>query len=391
MNNLYLKKEFISNIFIISMIIMLFTQLRLFNLPIGIGEIGLLLLGVISLFQFMKEKKSIFYCFKHLFIIFWLFIFIILLLYLWINITDIHQSNKNLVHDILAYGFIFYNIILFITLENLYDLNFKILMERLVYYSIIFYSVLLAFSFSFGDFLGITLNYMNVERYVGLSLNANQLALVFTIIPFLVLFYDKNSQTNLYENKTINLLLFLLSVFIIYSIASRGLVLSLLIITMLTVVIYLFRQYPKSVSLLFFLLISIIIINYQLLIELLFIQGIGGFKHRIELWENALELIKLSPLIGFGPGAHVSSVVNPNIYWEAHNTFLDLTLQVGIIGLIAYIFLLYSISKGLIINKKYLLFSAFSVLVLFSSVHFILRHPLFWLYLFYFYQFRKSY
>jgi len=390
MNKLYINKEIISSIFVVSMIIILFTQLRIFNLPIGFGEFGLLLLGLIIFLQLLIEKKNIFFQFKHLFIVFWVIIFITLILsYLWVNIMNIHSTNTNVIHDIMAYGFVMYCILLFILLDKHYNLDFGILVERISYYSLLFYGILLGVTYCFGDVLGITLKYENIARYVGLSSNANQLALVFTIIPFLILFYNKEYKTNLYDNININLLLFILSIFIIYWISSRGLILALVIMFILVGIFYLYQKYNKIILWLYIALLSLIILNYDLIIHMLFIKGIGSFEHRIELWTNAIELFQLSPLIGFGPGAHVSTVVNLSHYWEVHNTFLDLLLQVGIIGLSLYIFLLYKIGKNLFVYGNILLFAAFCVLILFSSVHFVLRHPIFWLYLFYFYQVGK--
>jgi len=396
MNRLFMNKEFISNLFIFSIITMLFTQLRLFHLPIGIGEIALLLLGLISTLELYQKRKNIMAIFNHIFVFFWFIIFFILLTsYTWVNVMNIHSSDTNVIHDILSYGFILYSIMLFLLLKKYYNLNFDLLMERISYYSVLIYAVLLAITYCFGELLGITLNYENVARYVGLSANANQLALMFTVIPFFILYFNKNNVTNLYENKYSNIILFILSIFIVYWIASRGLNIAIIIGCCFIVMYYIYSRFSNRKILLLSIIISIIIsifvfYSYMDLVKLFFYKGIGSYTHRLELWGNAMELITFSPIIGFGPGAHVSTVVDPSHHWEVHNTFLDLLLQVGILGLFAYIFLLYKIGNNLIKHKQRILLVAFCALILFSSVHFVFRHPIFWFYLFYFYQVGKS-
>jgi len=384
-NNIYME-----NIFIISMMSMLFTQFRLFSLPIGIGEIGLLGLGLIILIKVIKEKINLTFLFKNPFVIFWLLTFLLLAIsYLWVNIMDIHHSDTNVIHDILAYGFVLYCIGLFLMLEKFFNISINIIMERMLYYSILFYGVLLAFTFLFGTAVGITGHYFAVERYMGLSSNPNQLALLFTIIPFMIFAYSKGCKTKLYNND-INAYLSLLSIIIIWYISSRGLVIGVVLGILLIVPYYFNKQIKKMMLFLYLILIILILYNYSSIIDMLFSRGMGGLTHRIELWGNGIELIKLSPFIGFGPGAHVSTIVDMSHYWEVHNTFLDLLLQTGMVGLIAYLILLYKISSNLIRNGNIFLIAAFVALIVFSSVHFVLRHPIFWFYLFYFYQVRNN-
>ncbi len=391
MNKIYLDNKKISIIFIVSLIFISFTQLRLFNLPIGFGEIGLLFLGFLAIKKiYLFNKINIIkYLYDDIFVkYFIIFIFILISAYIYNILVNNHKTDTNLIHDILAYGFIFYLILLFKILNNYMKINFKFIMSKMILYLVIFYGFLLIFTLLYGDASGITYKYTGMSRYTGLSKNPNQLALLFTIIPFILMAFYKDN--NIYFEKEYIFGLVLLSIVIGYMSHGRALLVAWMISFALIMFYHIYIKSFKNFKIIFFsiFLITFIGIFFYLneIILILFSKGMGGLTHRIELWTNAIELIKTSPFIGFGPGAHVSSIVNVNTYWEVHNTFLDLTVQTGIIGLSCYLFLLYKIGKNLYNHGNIYLMSAFIALIIFSTFHFILRQPIFWFYLFYFYQ-----
>lgn len=67
--------------------------------------------------------------------------------------------------------------------------------------------------------------------------------------------------------------------------------------------------------------------------------------HRIELWTQALEEISKKPLLGTGLGAY-SYTVNPTADYRspfyAHNLFLDVCVELGVIGLFFFVGILFS-------------------------------------------------
>jgi len=71
---------------------------------------------------------------------------------------------------------------------------------------------------------------------------------------------------------------------------------------------------------------------------------------RLQIWEISWELVKQRPILGVGLGnfyqpyrAQAFAMYSPPLEWEvvkAHNLFLNLWLEVGLVGLISFIFLL---------------------------------------------------
>jgi len=76
---------------------------------------------------------------------------------------------------------------------------------------------------------------------------------------------------------------------------------------------------------------------------------------RTDLWEYAIDCIKEKPLLGYGyeafwtydsvPARRIREAINWDSAPHAHNGYLDLTLGVGIIGLLAYLALLTIFAK----------------------------------------------
>lgn len=60
---------------------------------------------------------------------------------------------------------------------------------------------------------------------------------------------------------------------------------------------------------------------------------------RFDLWRNGLEAIYRSNLLGLGPGAH-SGDLAPFGGQEAHNVFIDIFMQGGVVSVFCYLFLL---------------------------------------------------
>lgn len=98
---------------------------------------------------------------------------------------------------------------------------------------------------------------------------------------------------------------------------------------------------------------------------------------RFTLWFNGLSSLSDSLVFGNGPGAH-SGFGGPFEGVEAHNTFIDMLTQVGLIGFLSFVFLsIYIFLKG---GRRDIAYSTFVLVSIFSfaQFHFILRQPLFW-------------
>lgn len=104
---------------------------------------------------------------------------------------------------------------------------------------------------------------------------------------------------------------------------------------------------------------------------------------RLHLWNEAAEMGVRSGALGLGPGPHLdpppnASAENRSKPFEAHNTPLDVFLQAGIIGLAALFAFLASTAALLYRAQLYSLFVLVLAITIFSSAHFIIRHPIVW-------------
>ena len=59
---------------------------------------------------------------------------------------------------------------------------------------------------------------------------------------------------------------------------------------------------------------------------------------RNDIWVPLIEMINLKPYIGYGPGAMASELIATD--QSPHNLYLNVLMQLGYIGLMAFILLL---------------------------------------------------
>jgi O-antigen ligase len=99
---------------------------------------------------------------------------------------------------------------------------------------------------------------------------------------------------------------------------------------------------------------------------------------RLCLWRNALTAIQYAPLTGLGPGPH-SGFTKPFDGEEAHNSLLDWGTQAGLVGaaaLVGYLtWLLWQVAR----RRFYELAAMLLALYCFAMFHLMLRQPLFWI------------
>jgi O-antigen ligase/polysaccharide polymerase Wzy-like membrane protein len=104
---------------------------------------------------------------------------------------------------------------------------------------------------------------------------------------------------------------------------------------------------------------------------------------RLQLWADALYRGVEAGSMGLGPGPHLERphVVNRQALpkpFEAHSTLLDVYTQGGLLGLIA-VFGLFAGTMVLVLRAKLdALTALIAALSIFSVTHFILRHPIVW-------------
>ncbi len=102
---------------------------------------------------------------------------------------------------------------------------------------------------------------------------------------------------------------------------------------------------------------------------------------RLHLWAEAIDKGIESRLIGFGPGPHLTSKSfkrPPPDKFEVHNTLLDLFTQGGLVAVLAFVWLA---TTGLVVTartKNPALAALAAGLLVFSMFHYVLRQPVFW-------------
>lgn len=109
---------------------------------------------------------------------------------------------------------------------------------------------------------------------------------------------------------------------------------------------------------------------------------------RMALWGQAISLLLDNPLFGLGAGAGVFKE-STQLFSEAHNSFLDLGIQSGFVGVGLYVVFLALILMQIIKKKDSVVLLMFIGLLVFSLFHFTLRQPIIWFYLAYMLQYDR--
>jgi O-antigen ligase len=108
----------------------------------------------------------------------------------------------------------------------------------------------------------------------------------------------------------------------------------------------------------------------------------GQAQVRIALWQHGIQVFLDSPIVGYGPGSY-SWIRYPHARTEAHNTFIDLAASGGLVALVPFLLLMGAAIRRAFRAREAGLFGCIVYLVVFSSFHFMARHPLFWFLIFF--------
>ena len=180
------------------------------------------------------------------------------------------------------------------------------------------------------------------NRIYGTFAHPNSFAIYLLIILSILLFYFFYTRKLLFG---VGVLFLSLLLCLTYSrIAWLGFILIIFIIGML--------KYRKLLltSLCILLLVYLIIPSVSLRINELFeLDPYGSVVWRIKLWKDMTEVFKEKPIQGFGIGTF--NVLTENIRGvkfgstDAHNDYLKISVELGILGLISYLFLIFNLLK----------------------------------------------
>ncbi|GAA0469146.1 O-antigen ligase family protein [Alkalibacillus silvisoli] len=188
-------------------------------------------------------------------------------------------------------------------------------------------------------------------RFSGLMNNANTFGVFISMTIGIFIIFKKYHKA---ANKLLFRVFLTLGLLLVYASSSRAAWLMILIF-LVVYILWPMLIKNKIIYQLSFIIFSIILfvvtVGYPKLIFTPFgyklqelsrlYTGKNFFSGREILWFDILEKIEREPLVGYGASALPSSLLETNL--SAHNYYLQMTLQVGIIGSTIFFLLLFSV------------------------------------------------
>jgi len=322
-------------------------------------------------------------------------LFIALILFLiWCSLSFIYAINKIEVlielSRLFIYVFSFFNIILLIK-----KIKEKELLS-IVFYTFSFVLAIEILSVLYIFFERVQLNEINRDSSLrAFTGNINITAFVILLkIPILIwVIYIRNFKY------LINVLILSVSFFTILLLGSRGANISLFFIVIFSLGYFFLNNQFKLANSILISLISSILLNFFTLktsnlnvLERTTNLNTSSTNQRLDFWSNSIESIKENPIFGIGLGNwkiksiyyYKDKLIEYTVPYHAHNDFLQISAEVGIIGFILfYLFigclLIYKYQKREVIKQKNLLFLLTLSIVIFlcdSFLNFPLARPI---------------
>ncbi len=212
----------------------------------------------------------------------------------------------------------------------------------------------------------------NLLRFVGFSLNPNQLGMVIAGAFFVLM--SRRAEL------TPALRAFLLVLLCLIGLLIRSNTVFLAWAAGIGIVAFSRIRRGKPIVLV---VVMMVLLAYASMTESILIRSIvdkgpdSDANGRFPLWASAVDAIAYSPLWGYGFGTH-SGESAPFQAMEAHNTFLDLSLQGGLVSGVLLLILFYrSFRAALILGDGPIIASVVACFVEQLS-HNALRTPFFW-------------
>ncbi len=387
-NKLILQKDITFNFQNILILVMLlffgFTSLR-FGM-FGVGEIILLFFCIL---QLNSQQTILLSIRNHMFTLFWFYyISIIMIGY---SFNTFFKIKSQLIHfDLMAYIVILFLCFTFELAFKGSSFSYLYRLIRFIYFGGLFAVGFLYFLYLCGlrNFSVFSLAYGGADIFSPFANDYHQFAYFVAPLPFIGLFIFGKERRKIV--KFLSLLCILLCIKIGLATTSSTLVsswaISAFLFCTLKVLEFLNKlNRSRSIILAFFCLILIIFIfNYESILTLIsnFFKGDSNGENRLVIWSNAIKAWGYSPIVGLGPGSFSGTKVF--FGYEAHNTFLQILTQGGILGGIAYILLISKLTKSTSVNV-YILCAVIALVIYGLGIN-DLRRTVLWFYyiLFYF-------
>lgn len=370
---------------VIAMVITPFTALR--PTLIGFGELFFIFAFIYEIIHSLRNIK--FFLFSK----FW-FIYILLTLFgvtyntLFLDLKNVDM--KNIIFDFSSYLVVFMTCFLFEILIYYKKLNiYQFLKNVFLSFSIIL-SILYFISFFKPSLFGHNLIYANIY-FVPLTNNLHQISMFLSPLIFVGVLQLRTEKNKIL--KIIIILFIIIDVIMDFHTGSDKAVLGVSAGIVILIFFSIFNYFNGKLKILILLfgllfLLPTLIYNYnsinKTVVEYFHKNDLNDGRYL--LYTKALDLIVASPIFGYGPGTRIPNI-DDKLY-DAHQTFLAVSLQTGILGIIIIFFIYFKIIIRLINSP--ILFAAFMPILIYSIGGDILRKLSIWIFLILFYYYNKA-
>lgn len=358
-----------------------FTSLR-FGFA-GPGEIFILLATIIAVFtgRFLiriDSRLKIFYTF-------WIIFIVISMFGLYFNNFFLDYpsgTSESMIFDLFSYIFIILTIVVIGHYASLNDDFSVTFFKKLFIYWAIAYVILFAISFVTPSIFGMPLRYH--EYFSPLVKNIHQASMVTAAMSFVMLYLCIISQN--FITKLLFFIATCLFAFMALTSGSTKAMLGILVGGLICLVHFVgYRPTGRGrgfINIITFFVTTAFMLVFLFLYtdELVFLavqfftenDGADGSRQKIYMtgFMNGLN----SPLVGFGPGAHVPYRGG---FWDAHNSTLTIFLQAGLIGVLTFVWFNLQVLKKLSVN--FALFGAIAAIGMYIIGGDILRRLPIWI------------
>ncbi|OXR50244.1 hypothetical protein PuT2_05660 [Pusillimonas sp. T2] len=415
--------RFTSVVLGLGLVLSTMTQLRFPGIPLGPGEI-LLVLYVLAVLPFgLLKWRTVdcgsFFSMRKKLVFSYLVLFLLLLIGAWLGYRSGVNQYEDSIRDLLAYALCFCVSLGIVVSHDSPQAAFGSL-RYLLWTSVVITAVVWLIAFLLGEIGPFNFWYGGYGvRFVSLAMNPNQNALLLISLPFLLLFVLRVFGVSR-NFKLAGIVLAAIGLAAGWGTGSAALRLSWLILLPLVILTPILIRDGKRLltaekaflaslflgALLVFLSSAGIVLAVLEVVlpastlatlldvfapavhgvmpaigtshaDRLLLSGGAEWTDRFVLWRNAWLVIKDSFLFGYGPGP-LSGLQGPFGGSEAHNSLLDWSMATGVIGGLVLSALALYVAWHCLSARCTDLFFALLALSMFGMAHQVLRHPLVW-------------
>jgi O-antigen ligase len=361
------------------------TRLRFGGLPLGPGEILLLTWLLATIDSMLGRNRLVLTETGRVFVLFWSAGFALMLTG-WVYALAHQLQVPGALHDFAAYSLV----ALFTLVLTLKDRA----AEHLRALGPVVLSVVVGANFVQLLLVGTGFVINTYGRFVGLSVNPNQVALAMASAPFYILFLLRGSTRP--SRRWWYRFLLLASLAIGIAALSDGMFVGWLAGLGTVVVFGWAREFirgraPFVRAAVLYVLAPTALIGLLLIVGPLLFERVVEVAEELYYGENnqgsvrltlvlsGLRVIARSPLFGWGPGAHStlrSEVIHES---EAHNGLIDWGTATGLPGMLLFLALHGWVAWKL--RRQLLLLGGFLSIFVLGFTHHDLRHPIYWFYI----------